>query len=138
MSAAASPRDWHQVARTDLVKLRWRGLGGLICGCAVVLAATAALAGAADRVRRDMPYADARKALLADGFVPARVGACMAPGREEICGAFPEAQICAGTGFAECEFAFRGPDSATVRIVTRGENLNGLTVYRVKRGRRTR
>jgi len=104
-----------------------------MCGCAIVLAATTALAGEADRIRRDTPYADARKALLADGFLPARIGACSAPGREDICGAFPEAQMCAGTGFAECEFAFRRADSATVRIVTRGEALKDLVVYRVKR-----
>jgi len=107
----------------------------LMCGCAIVLAATTALAGEADRIRRDTPYADARKALLADGFLPARIGACRAPGREDICSAFPEAQMCAGTGFAECEFAFRRPDGATVRIVTRGEALKDLVVYRVKRGR---
>jgi len=56
-----------------------------MCGCAIVLAATTALAGEADRIRRDTPYADARKALLADGFLPARTGACRAPGREDIC-----------------------------------------------------
>src|SRR5437016_4125131 len=95
----------------------------LMCGCAIVLAATTASAGEADRIRRDTPYADARKALLADGFLPARIGACSAPAREEICITFPEAQMCAGTGFAECEFAFRRPDGATVRIVTRGEML---------------
>ena len=94
----------------------------LMCGCAIVLAATTALAGEADRIRRDTPYADARKALLADGFLPARTGACRAPGREDIC-------------TAECEFAFRRPDGATVRIVTRGEALKDLVVYRVKRGR---
>ena len=107
----------------------------LMCGCAVVLAATTSLAGGADRIRRDTPYADARKALLADGFLPARVGACSAPGREDICTALPEAQTCAGTGFAECEFVFRRPDGAMVRIVTRGEALKDLTVYRVERGR---
>jgi len=107
----------------------------LMCGCAVILATTMALAGEANRIRRGAPYADARKALLADGFLPARIGACSAPAREEICITFPEAQMCAGTGFAECEFAFRRPDGATVRIVTRGEMLKDLTVYRVKRGR---
>jgi hypothetical protein len=109
-------------------------LGQLLLGCAVIIAATAALAGA-ERIGRDTPYADARKALLADGFLPARVGTCSAPGREEICSAFPEAQMCAGTGFAECEFVFRRPDGATVRIVTRGEAVKDLIVYRVKRGR---
>jgi hypothetical protein len=108
----------------------------LMCGCAIVLAATTALAGEANRIRRDTPYADARKALLADGFLPARIGACRAPGREDICTAFPEAQMCAGTGFAECEFAFRRTDGATVRIVTRGEALKDLIVYRVKRSDR--
>jgi len=105
-----------------------------MCGCAVILAATTAFAGEANLIRRGTPYADARKALLADGFLPARICACSAPAREDICTAFPEAQMCAGTGFAECEFAFRGPDGATV-IVTRGEMLKDLTVYRVKRGR---
>jgi len=112
-----------------------RTFGQLICGYGAVLVATAALADAADRVRRDMPYADARKALLADGFLPARVGICNAPGREEICTALPESQMCAGTGFAECVFAFRRPDGATVRIVSRGEALKDLIVYRVIRGR---
>jgi len=110
-------------------------LGQLLLGCAVILAATAALAGGADRIGRDTPYADARKTLLADGFLPARTGACSAPGREEICSAFPEAQMCTGTGFAECEFVFRRPDGATARIVTRGEAVKDLTVNRVKRGR---
>src|SRR6266436_3071356 len=107
----------------------------LLCGCAVILAATTALAGEADRIRRGTPYADARKALLADGFVPARIGACSGPGREDICISFPEAQMCAGTGFAECVFVFRRPDGATLRIVTRGEELKDLSVYRVIRGR---
>ncbi len=107
----------------------------LMCGCAVILAAPTVLASEANRVRGGTPYADARKALLADGFLPARIGACSAPGREEICTGFPEAQMCAGTGFAECEFAFRRPDGATIWIVTRGEKLEDLTVYRVKRGR---
>jgi len=112
-----------------------RTFAQLMCGYATVLVATAAWAGEMDRIHRDTPYADARKALLTDGFLPGRVGACSAPGRQGICTAFPEAQMCAGTGFAECEFAFRRPDGATVRIVTRGEELKGLTVYRVKRGR---
>src|SRR6266516_5141952 len=106
-----------------------------ICGCAIVLAATTALAGDANRIRRDTPYADARKALLADGFLPARIGACRAPGREDICTALPETQMCAGTGFAECEIGFRRADGAPVRIVTRGEALKDIDVYRVKRGR---
>jgi hypothetical protein len=107
----------------------------LLCGCAVILAATTALAGEADRIRRGTPYADARKALLADGFVPARIGACSGPGREDICISFPEAQMCAGTGFAECVFLFRRPDGGTLRIVTRGEELKDLSVYRIVRGR---
>jgi len=43
--------------------------------------------------------------------------------------------MCAGTGFAECVFVFRRPDGATLRIVTRGEELKDLSVYRVIRGR---
>src|SRR5258706_12381769 len=93
----------------------------LMCGCAVILATTMALAGEANRIRRGAPYADARKALLAGGFLPARIGACSAPAREEICITFPEAQMGAGTGLAECECAFRGPDGATRRMVPTGE-----------------
>src|SRR5260370_39070969 len=111
------------------------GAAKLMCGCGVILATTMALAGEANRIRRGAPYADARKALLADGFVPARIGACSAPAREEICITCPEAQMCAGTGFAECEFASRRPDGATVRIVTRGERLKDRTVRLVKRRR---
>jgi hypothetical protein len=110
-------------------------LAGTAALFAVVLAATTVLASEANRVRRGTPYNDARKALLAGGFLPARIGACSAPGREEICTGFSETQMCAGTGFAECEFAFRRPDGATVLIVTRGEKLEALTVYRVKRSR---
>ena len=106
-----------------------------MCGCAVTLATTAAPGSETKRIRRDTPYTDARKALLADGFLPARIGACSAPGREDICTAFSEAQMCAGTGFAECEFVFRRRDGVTVWIVTRGEALKDLTVYRIKRGR---
>src|SRR5437899_12655239 len=102
----------------------------LMCGCAIVLAATTASAGEADRIRRDTPYTDARKALLADGFLPARIGACSGPGREDICTAFSEAQRCAGRGFAEWEFVFCGRDGVTVRIVTRGEPLKALPVSR--------
>jgi hypothetical protein len=112
-----------------------RTFSQLLCGCALILAATTASAGEADRIRRGTPYADARKALLADGFVPARIGACSGPGRKDICISFPEAQMCAGTGFAECVFVFRRPDGGTLRIVTRGEELKDLSVYRIMRGR---
>jgi hypothetical protein len=80
----------------------------LMCGCAVILATTMALAGEANRIRRGAPYADARKALLADGFLPARIGACSAPAREEICITFPEAQMCAGTGLRNASLPFAG------------------------------
>jgi hypothetical protein len=66
-----------------------RTFSQLLCGCALILAATTASAGEADRIRRGTPYVDARKALLADGFMPARIGACSGPGREDICTAFP-------------------------------------------------
>src|SRR5436853_1617328 len=80
----------------------------LMCGCAIVLAATTALAGEADRIRRDTPYADARKALLADGFLPARTGACRAPGREDICTALPEAQIVPAPDLPSASLLFAG------------------------------
>jgi hypothetical protein len=43
------------------------------------------------------------------------LSACSAPGREEICTAFPEAQMCAGTGFAARRHAAQGRREAAAR-----------------------
>jgi hypothetical protein len=112
----------------------------------LLLAAVAGVASAAEQtpngprlpaIKAGTPYAQARKQMLAAGFVPYRIRVyrlvqtpCV--GREEICRTYPEAADCAGTGNADCEFLFAKGAGPIVMIHTVGEQLNDLTVQEVR------
>jgi hypothetical protein len=111
----------------------------------LLLAVVAGVASAAEQTPNELrlpvikagtPYAQARKQMLAAGFVPYRIRfyrlvqtPCV--GREEICRTYPEAADCAGTGSADCEFLFAKGAGPIVMIHTVGEQLNDLTVQDV-------
>jgi hypothetical protein len=108
-----------------------------LCGPVVVLLAGSVLqAVGADNaaLKKDMPYAQARLALLSAGWSPApqepaqfaeqRCGA-----RVKICGAYPETEACSGTGMGFCAFRFRNARGNILAITTTGEELADLTVY---------
>jgi hypothetical protein len=92
-------------------------------------------------IRKNMPYADARAALIKAGFRPIAFpkvededesdGRCGS--RSFICEAYPETEACAGTGLGQCNFAFSGGPNVVVRITTGGEELEDLVVLAVQR-----
>ena len=92
-------------------------------------------------IRKNMPYADARAALIKAGFRPIAFpkvededessGRC--DGRSFICDAYPETKTCSGTGLGQCNFAFSGGPNVVVRITTSGEELEDLVVLAVQR-----
>ena len=108
-----------------------------LCGL-VVLALTVSVPQAAgadnSALKKDMPYAQARLALLSSGWSPSpqepaqsaeqRCGA-----RVEICNAYPETEACSGTGMGFCAFRFRNAQGDILAITTTGEELADLTVY---------
>ena len=112
----------------------------------LLLAVVAGMASAAEQppngprlpvIKAGTPYGQARKQMLAAGFVPYRIRVhrlvqtpCL--GREEICRTYPEAADCAGTGNADCEFLFAKGAGPIVMIHTVGEELNDLTVQEVR------
>lgn len=86
----------------------------------------------------DMPYAEARVKLLSMGYVPyqpkgprSMTGPPCA-GREEICRAYPETAVCAGTGEAQCAFLFVR-ELEFVEVETVNESLATLQVDRVSK-----
>ena len=113
----------------------------------LLLAVVAAVARAAEQtpngprlpvIEAGTPYSQARKQMLAAGFVPYRIRVhrlvqtpCL--GREEICRTYPEAADCAGTGNADCEFLFSNGRGIIVMIHTVGERREDLTVQDVRR-----
>ena len=108
-----------------------------LCGLVVMLIAGSVLqAVGADKaaLKKDMPYAQARLALLTAGWSPSpqepaqsaeeRCGA-----RVEICGTYPETEACSGTGMGFCAFRFRNAQGLILAITTTGEELPDLTVF---------
>ena len=86
-------------------------------------------AGPAAPIKRGQSYDAARGALLKAGFQPVRQteeGRC-APGREDVCDAYPETQGCSGTGFAFCGFTWRR-GAQTLFVTTSGEEVGELRV----------
>ena len=91
--------------------------------------------------RKNMPYADARAAMIKAGFHPVafpRVededessGRCGSRGF--ICDAYPEAEACADTGIGQCSFVFAAGPNTVVRITTGGGELEGLVVLATER-----
>lgn len=108
-----------------------------LCGLVFMLFAGSVLQAASSdsaTLEKDMPYAQARLALLSAGWSPSpqepeqsaeqRCGV-----RIEICGAYPETEACSGTGMGFCAFRFRNAQGSILAITTTGEELADLTVY---------
>lgn len=108
-----------------------------LCGLVVMLLAgtglQVAIAGDA-ALKKDMPYAQARLALLSAGWSPspqepAQSAEQRCGVRVEICSAYPETEACSGTGMGFCAFRFRNARGLILAITTTGEGLTDLTVY---------
>ena len=94
---------------------------------AVLLAAAAsATAQSIPKFRKDAPYSQVRAMLLSQGFriepLPAAEFERCAPGRDDICKAYPETRICRGTGRASCEFVLLRKKGGPVSVETEGES----------------
>lgn len=72
-------------------------------------------------VRPGQSYAAARRQLLGAGFVPQSFSDGDRCSGRSVCKTYPEAQFCAGTGLANCSFAFRDLAGALVLVETEGE-----------------
>ena len=72
-------------------------------------------------LRADMPYVTAKARLAAGGYRPATPAGrdCASIGPAE-CAAFPEIEVCAGTGAGFCSALFAGPDGASHNVITLG------------------
>jgi hypothetical protein len=79
-----------------------------------------------------MPYEIARSRLMSEGWRPEvrpgsfrEMGRC-GPGNREICRVYPEAESCAGTGWAPCTFYWRSPNGQPFALETSGESIGYL------------
>jgi hypothetical protein len=124
----------HVIAASSLLMV----LGWVVAGTGTITAYGQASRGSVPGIKAGTPYAQARKQMLSAGFAPYHVGTyrlvktpCM--GREDVCGAYPEAADCAGTGNADCEFLFSNGRGIIVMIHTVGERREDLTVQDVRR-----
>jgi hypothetical protein len=91
----------------------------LLC---LALALPAAAQPALPQIAPGTPYGDARAALLAAGWQPLRdpeADRCGA--RDERCAGRPEMVACAGTGMAQCLFAWQRGGVA-IEVITAGED----------------
>ncbi len=81
-------------------------------------------------------YGKARALMMKQGFEVVKVDrrddglARCAPGREEVCDAYPETRLCRGTGRAGCEFMFtrKGKGGGLFSIETQGEDIDPKVV----------
>jgi hypothetical protein len=124
----------HVIAASSLIIV----LGCMIAGTGTITAYGKPSHGAVPSIKAGTPYAQARKQMLSAGFAFYHVGTyrllkepCL--GREDVCGAYPEAADCAGTGNGDCEFLFSKGRGIMVMIHTVGERREDLTVQDVRR-----
>ena len=75
-------------------------------------------------VQPGQSYAEARRRLLGAAYTPQRFNADDRCSGRPVCKTYPEAEFCAGTGLANCRFAFRDPAGALIVIETQGEEQN--------------
>jgi hypothetical protein len=73
-------------------------------------------------------YSAARKLLLSKGYAPLQLSKqrCLdnVSGRNAVCETYSETAFCAGTGFANCQFAFNAPNGELLLVETEGEEQN--------------
>ena len=108
-----------------------------LCGLVVVLLAGSVLqAAGADNaaLKKDMPYAQARLALLSAGWSPspqesAQSAESVAVRASKSAAPYPETEACSGTGMGFCAFRFRNAQGLILAITTTGEELPDLTVF---------
>jgi hypothetical protein len=124
----------HVIAASSLIMV----LGWVVAGTGTITAYGESSHEALPSIKAGTPYAQARKQMLSAGFAPYHVGTyrlvktpCV--GREDVCGTYPEAADCAGTGNADCEFLFSKGRETIVMIHTVGERPEDLTVQDVRR-----
>jgi hypothetical protein len=89
--------------------------------CSMAAMASSALpSGIAERLAAGAPYADARAALLGDGWLPLRDPACRenVGGAATVCGDLPETEACSGDGL--CLFHFADADGRRLSVTTYG------------------
>lgn len=98
----------------------------LLLVSALILTASSATAQGIPKFKKDAAYSQVRAMLLSQGFrvepLPAAEFERCAPGREDICKAYPETRICRGTGRASCEFVLLRRKGGPVSIETAGED----------------
>ncbi|WP_157182244.1 hypothetical protein [Methylobacterium sp. WSM2598] len=104
----------------------------LVTALAVILA-SARMAAALERMPRISKgafYDRVRPMMMESGWQPVPIPkdqqGC-APGREDVCEHYPEAEACSGTGMAYCIFVWR-KNEAQMRVTTTGEELTDLIV----------
>lgn len=115
-------------------------LGCVVAGAGTITAYGESSQGAVPSIKAGTPYAQARKQMLSAGLAPYHVRTYRllnepyrCEGREDVCGAYPEAAECVGTGNGDCEFLFSKGGGIIVMIYTVGERREGLTVQDVRR-----
>ena len=92
------------------------------------------------KISKNMPYADARAALIKAGFLPITFpktedeqesgGRCGSRG--VVCDAYPETKVCTSVEVALCAAYFTGGPEFAVKMVLSGVDLKTLAVDRVQ------
>src|SRR5262245_25281601 len=93
-------------------------LGTLLPGFALDIASAAARLPS---IKRNTPYGQARRALMAQGWQPIRLPGADRCDGDSRCAGRPEMFACAGTGVAACTFTWKRRNTV-IEVATIGED----------------